>query len=182
MTKFNDPAAQFLAEHCKQGHLSFDKMLMKAERGDLPRASLKCVVPVCASCACGQQTRTPWRTKAPSNERLIRPPTKPGSVVGMDQLVLPTSGFIGQMRGILTKKRHKVSTVFVDHCTNLSFVCCQLSGSAEQTILAKRAFKRFARRHGIHVKHCHADDVTFNSKAFVAEVHTDASRRFPIAQ
>lgn len=169
--KCNDPAAQMLAEHCKEGHLSFEKMLLKAERGDLPRSFLKCRVPVCVSCACGRQTRTPWRTKAPVNDKKTPAPTVPGAVVGMDQLASPTPGFIGQMRGTLTRKRHTVSTAFVDHCTNLLFVHCQLNSSAEQTILAKRAFERFAQRHGVIVKHCHADNAIFDSKAFAAEVH-----------
>ena len=118
----------------KQGHLSFEKMRLKAARGDLPKSFLKCRVPICASCTYGKQTRTPWRTKAPPNDNVILSPKEPGDVVGMDMLVSSTPGFIGQMCRILTRCRYNVTTVFVDHFSGLSFVHFQLSSSAEQTI------------------------------------------------
>lgn len=47
----------------------------------------------------------------------------------------------------------------------------QLSSSADETIMAKRAFERHAKLYGVSVLHCHADNAIFDSKAFVEEVH-----------
>ena len=142
-----------------------------AKRGDLPRALLDCKIPVCASCAYGKATRRPWRTKAPVNKNSVPPATHTGAVVGADQLISSVPGFIGQMRGILTRKRYTVSTVFVDHFSGYSYVHFQLSSSAESTIMARRAFERHAKLYGVSVMHYHADNAIFDSKAFVEEVH-----------
>jgi hypothetical protein len=47
--------------------------------------------------------------------------------------------------------------------------------AAAHTIEAKRAFERYAKVHGVLIKHYHADNAIFDSKEFVAEVH--ASRQ-----
>jgi hypothetical protein len=90
--------------------------------------------------------------------------------VGVDQLISATPGLVGQMRGILTKRRYMVSTVFVDHFSGLSYVHLQLSTATENTLEAKGAFERFAKLHGVTIKHYHADNHIFDSKAFVEEV------------
>jgi hypothetical protein len=63
-----------------------------------------------------------------------------------------------------------VSTVFVDHFSGLSYVHLQLSTATENTLEAKGAFERFAKLHGVTIKHYHADNHIFDSKAFVEEV------------
>jgi len=140
------------------------------KRGDLPKSLLDCQVPVCAACEFGKATKRPWRTRAPLNKKVVPPITGPGAVVGVDQLISSTLGFIGQMRGILTQKRYTVSTVFVDYYSGYSYVHFQLSTSASETILPKRAFERHAKLYGVNISHYHADNHIFDSKAFVEEV------------
>jgi hypothetical protein len=64
---------------------------------------------------------------------------------------VPTLGFIGQIKGILTIKQYKAATVFVDHFSQLTFVFLQLSTGAEETVKAKKAFEAYAQLHGATV-------------------------------
>jgi hypothetical protein len=168
--QFNNPQAELLAWHYRLGHLSFPRIQKLAQRGDLPAYLKDAKIPRCSSCMFGKATRKPWRTKAPVNQQVVPPATAPGAVVGVDQLISATPGLVGQMRGALTVKRYTVSTVFVDHFSGLSYVHLQLSTATRDTLEAKRAFERFAKVHGVAVRHYHADNHIFDSKAFVAEV------------
>jgi Reverse transcriptase (RNA-dependent DNA polymerase)/GAG-pre-integrase domain len=168
--QFDNPQAELLSWHYRLGHLPFGRIKKLAARGDLPSYLLQAKVPRCASCLFGKATRRPWRTKAPVNQQQVPPATVPGAVVGVDQLISSTPGFVGQMRGALTRRRYTVSTIFVDHFSGLSFVHLQLSTAATHTLEAKKAFERFAKQHGVTVRHYHADNHIFDSKAFVAEV------------
>ena len=165
------PQAELLSWHYRLGHLSFERIRKLSQRGDLPGHLAQAKTPRCAACMFGKATRRPWRTKAPINKNAIPAVTTAGDVVGVDQLISSTPGLVAQMRGILTRKRYTTTTVFVDHFSNLSFVHHQLSTAAVHTIEAKRAFERFAKLHGVTVRHYHSDNGVFDSKAFVGEVH-----------
>jgi len=56
--------------------------------------------------------------------------------------------------------------MFVDHYSLASYVHLQTSTSAEETILVKEAFERFAGNHGIQVRHYHADNGRFAENQF----------------
>jgi hypothetical protein len=170
-TDFPTPKAELLAWHYRLGHISFARIKKLAERGDLPAHLGKVTPPRCAACMYGKATKRQWRTKAPLNAHHIPAVKRPGDVVGIDQLISSTPGFVAQMRGCLTGKRYKVTTVFVDHLSGYSYVHNQLSTSAVHTIAAKQAFERVAKVYGVTVKHYHADNGIFESKAFVDEVH-----------
>lgn len=55
----------------------------------------------------------------------------------VDHLEFPLPGFIGQMKGRLTRSRYQVATVFVDHHSDLSYVYLQRSTTGEETVNAK---------------------------------------------
>ena len=61
-------------------------------------------------------------------------------------------------------------TIFVDHYSDLSYIHAQKTTSAQETIEAKHAFERFAKSHGVMVKHYHADNGRFAEKRFMSEV------------
>jgi GAG-pre-integrase domain len=164
------PQAELLAWHYRLGHLSFERIRQMAERGDLPSRLMKCKTPKCAACMFGKATRRPWRTRAPVNRFKSPPANRPGDVVAVDQLISSTPGLIGQMKGFITRKRYTVTTVFVDHFSGLSFVHFQLSTSVAETVVAKRTFERYAKAHGVKIKHYHADNGVFAAKGFVEEI------------
>ncbi len=164
------PQADFLAWHYRLGHVSFEKIRQLSARGDLPASFRNCRVPKCAACLFGKARRRAWRSRAPVNKMKTPPVTAPGSVVAMDQMVSALPGFIAQMRGFITGKRYKVITVFVDQFSDLSFVYTQKSTTAEETVQAKEAFERYAKTHGVTVKHYHADNGIFAEAEFVRAV------------
>jgi hypothetical protein len=142
-------AAEMLHYHNKFNHASFKKLRILAKHGVIPRRLAKCPNPVCSACMYGKVTRRPWRTRSSTNQdEALVVPSRPGQVVSADQLTSPTPGLIAQISGILTTKRYKYVTVFVDHFSDLSFVCLQKTTSAKETLEAKRAFKEFAASRG----------------------------------
>ena len=70
----------------------------------------------------------------------------------------------------LCKRRHRHATVFVDHCSRLSYVHVHETANADDAIAAKRAFEQHARKRGVTIEHCHADNGIFKSAAFLQEV------------
>ncbi len=88
----------------------------------------------------------------------------------MDQLESSTPGFIGQITGMLTKQRIVGSTIFVDQASDFSYVYHHMSLSSEETVKAKQSFEKFAKSHGVNIKHYHADNGRFKDKAFMKEI------------
>ena len=86
--------------------------------------------------------------------------------MSVDQLVSPTPGLIAQLRGIPTKKRYTVATIFVDHYSGFGYVHLQKSTGAEETVEAKEAFELIAETHGVTVQHYHADNGVFADNKF----------------
>ena len=117
-------------------------------------------MPLCTSCLFGKATRRPWRHKAAKSKE-TRVLTRPGECVSVDQLESTTPGLTGQMKGTPTRLRYKAATVFVDQFGGLSYVYLQKSTTADETVLAKHAFERFAASHGVVIRHYHADNGRF---------------------
>jgi Reverse transcriptase (RNA-dependent DNA polymerase) len=166
-----DPTATMLYLHCKLGHLPFQTMRNMAKQGFLPRQIIKCREPKCASCMFGAATKRAWRTKTPinsiGNSNKVK---KPGDCVSVDQFASPVPGLVSQVKGNPTVKRYGGGTVFVDHYSDATFVYFQQSLNAVETIMAKESYERWARSHGVDVKHYHADNGRFAENAFVKHV------------
>ena len=124
-TRYTDISAEFLRWHHRLGHISPKKIRLMARMGILPKCLATCQVPLCTSCLFGKATKRPWRGKTPINKMEKETITHPGQCVSVDQLESSTPGLIAQMRGIPTKARYKVATVFVDHFSGLSYVHLQ---------------------------------------------------------
>jgi hypothetical protein len=54
-----------------------------------------------------------------------------------------------------------VATVFVDHFSRLTFIYCQFSTNAEETVNAKKAFEAYAALQGVSIRHYHAGNGRF---------------------
>ena len=91
----------------------------------------------------------------------------PGAVVSVDQLESSTPGFIGQLKGWLTRQRYSCATIFVDQYSDLTFVYLQCSTNADETLDAKEAFERYAYQHGVKIRHYHAENGRFNENAWI---------------
>ena len=94
----------------------------------------------------------------------------PGDCVSVDQIESTTPGFVGQMKGFLTKKRYHCATVYVDHYSSLSYVHIQKSTNGDETLLGKRQFEAYCASHGVKIKSYHADNGRFAENKFVADI------------
>ena len=80
--------------HEKLGHLSFPRLKLLARSGIILKELAHVDPPKCPGCAYGKAHRKPWRSKGLKNHRTIKPATKPGQVISVDQLISPTPGFV----------------------------------------------------------------------------------------
>jgi hypothetical protein len=85
--------------------------------------------------------------------------TMPGECVSVDQLYSTVPGLIAQLKGIPTRQRYHIATVFVDHASDYSFIHNQCTTSSE-TLQAKHEFERHAWA-GVTIKRYHADNGRF---------------------
>jgi hypothetical protein len=87
-------------------------------------------------------------------------------VAPLDMLKSPIPGLIAQMSGWITGKRFWYSTVYVDHYSRFGYVHSQKTQSADETLEGKLIFERKAALYGVTVRHYHADNGIFVSKAW----------------
>ena len=107
-------------------------------------------------------TKIPWRGKERKSGHAIFTATKLGGCISVDQLISTHAGLFGQ------NQEYHYATVFVDHYSRLQYVHLMSSLNSEETIATKRAFERFAAKHGVQIKHYHCDNGQFADNAFVA--------------
>jgi hypothetical protein len=123
-------------------------------RGQLPKRLATCRVPLCQSSLYGKAVRRKWRVKPTTKQQEnIENITQPGQCVLVDQLESTTLGFFGQMKGRLTTAKYRAATIFVDHCSNLTYVHLQQTTSAKETLDAKNAYKMYAKTFGVNITH-----------------------------
>jgi hypothetical protein len=84
--------------------------------------------------------------------KLISSTKAPGEFVSVDQMESSIPGHKAQMKGIPTRERYKVMTVFVDHATDFIFVYMQKDTTSAETLRAKIEFGRIARSYGVIIQ------------------------------
>lgn len=114
-------AALLLRCHYKYGHISFQKLKRMAQQGVIPCRLKDTYKPSCLACEYAKATCKPWKNKKQKGYKRPIKATKPGQVVSVDQLVSPTPGLIAQMTGILTTKRYRYATVYVNQFSKFSY-------------------------------------------------------------
>ena len=155
--------------HDKLKHPPTQRMQWMIELGLLP-ARLKKLhkPPKCAGCLTWKATKKPWQVKGQQSST-IKEATYCGECVSVDQLDATTPGFIAQLKGILTRRRYRYATVFVDHFSRVDYVVPQMSLTSEETVKAKQSFEVWATSHGVKIKHYHADNGRFQDNAWKSD-------------
>ena len=97
---------------------------------------------MCSACIFGKQHKRPWRGKGSRSQIRKETHNSPGACTSTDQLMSTIPGLIPQVRGILMKARYTAATVFVDHCTDFTYVHLMRSLTGEETVEAKHASER----------------------------------------
>jgi hypothetical protein len=166
----DSPEKELLRIHQCLAHIPMARIQRLAKQGYFSPRLATCRIPLCQACVYGKLTRTPWRKNKDHQRKIGGETTAPGECVSVDQLESSVPGIIGQLKGIPTRSRYKVATVFVDHHSNLSYVHLQISTSSEETLQAKREFELYANSFGIHIKHYHADNGRFADTLWRSDV------------
>jgi hypothetical protein len=162
------PTTELLIWHSKFGHIEFAKLQAMAQQGIIPKRLAKCNVPTCSSCMYAKGTKRPRRGKTIHNDPPSEP-LKPGDIVSANQMLSPVPGLIAQMTGLFTKKRYKYVTLFVDQASRQGYVYLQKTASAEEMILAKRAYKLHSSNQAVIIKAYHANNGIFKANDWVKE-------------
>ena len=98
--------AELLRWYYWLGDRSFSTIRLLAQLPIIPYCLRNVRLPKCACFIYVAMTRTPWRMKGISNQGKIFPTTSPGQCVSVDQLERFTPGFVGQIKGYLTRQRY----------------------------------------------------------------------------
>jgi hypothetical protein len=146
--------------HIRFGHLSMTRIQSLASEGVLPKRLSTCKPPVCAGCLYGKLTRQPWRTKGKPSH-IDEKATMPGECVSVDQMISTVPGLVAQMKGIPTRARYKIATIFVDHASDYTYAHFQTAATSLETVQSKLEFERHAASAGVTIKRYHCDNGRF---------------------
>ncbi len=111
--------AKLMRWHYRPGHLTFPKLKQLALNGKIPKNLTKVLPPKCAGCLFGAMTKLSWQGKETKANHKVFVTTKPGECILADQMTSTEVGFYAQLKGKLTKKHYKCTTVFVDHFSRI---------------------------------------------------------------
>jgi hypothetical protein len=139
-----DNQTKLMRWHYHLGHLPFTKLKQLALNGEIPMKLAKAKPPKCAGCLFGAMTKILWRGRETKASHEVFVATKLGQCISVDQTTSTEVGFCAQMKGKLTKKQYRCTTIFVDHYSRLRFVHLQINDSSVETVTAKCAFESFA--------------------------------------
>jgi hypothetical protein len=170
-------AAKLLWIHHRMGHAPFAKLQEMAKQGALPTQLRNCPVPTCTTCMNAKASRKAWRSKA-TKEQPAKTVTQPGNITSVNQMNSMTPGLVVLISGVLTTKRYKCATVFIDQGSRVGYAHLQKSSSTEETIKAKEAWEANARTHGVKVKAYHADNGIFRTNKWVGSCRKSESATY----
>jgi hypothetical protein len=152
-------------------HLIFPKLKQLALNAKIPKKLAKVLPSKCAGCLFSAMTKLPWQGKKTKANHKVFVATKPGECILVNQMMSMEVGFYAQLKGKLTKKRCKCTTVIVGHFTRLRFVHLQLNNKSDKTLAAKFAFKQYVAEHGVKVLYYHCNNGCFHDNAFQQAYH-----------
>lgn len=147
--------------HERLGHISWKRLRLLAEKGYLhgDKSLAKIDPPLCLGCVLGKAHNLPKdKGKVKSTDVQL-----PGDLIHTDQAETSQPGRPLTFSGKNNSNKITCFTVYVDTITNFCFVHFQHSTSAEETLIGKQRFERFARSHGRSIKHFRADNGIFRS-------------------
>ena len=144
-----------------------------AEQRVIPWRLKDIPTPACLACHYAKFNKRPWQHKSQKYYKPPPPPTLPGEVVSVDQMVSPTPGLIAQMTGKLTTKIYKYATVFVDHFSRFSYVYLQKTATVEETLESNKAFEIYADSHHVQILNYHADNRIFIANDWIKDCQSE---------
>lgn len=148
-----------LLYHMRLGHVDMRVIQDLSRLGLAPRNLASCMIPRCSDCIFGKQVRKPTGSSCTISGKL-----DPGDAVHCDQLI---SGHPGIYINLTKDERVTVVNVFVDAASRLPKAFFTHTTTAEQAVLSKISFERFAGEHNVKVRHYHADNGVYKSQLWM---------------
>ena len=119
-----------------------------AKRGCIPcRLQHVRRMPLCAACAFADAAKRASRKR--DRKSIRKKDDDPGSGTSCDHLISHEPGLIPQVTGRLTYACNTGAIIFSDHFSDFTYPHLICSTSMEETMIAKRAYERVARAHGV---------------------------------
>ena len=138
---------ELLRWHARLGHLPFNKLQLMSTQGLIPTHLKHTTTPQCSACLYAKDTRKACRTKKKSFNKIGQgKDMKPGTFVSVYQLDSSLQGFIGQLKGILTRQRVRAATVFIDHHSDFTYMHVHQSTTSKERIEDKESFEDLAEK------------------------------------
>lgn len=149
------------------GHISFKSLKTMASQGIIQRSLQYVDTPVCAACIYSQQTKTPWRHKKKNTHKIgYNKTNNPGDFLSVDQIERKFPGYQGNMKGKHTRRRIRVSKVYVDHLSDITYLHLQHTTNSQETLESKQELESYASEFDIKIKHYHSDNGRFVDNLF----------------
>ena len=162
---------EYLRIHSALNHLPHNKMKRLAESNVIPKKFKNMKPPLCAACIFGKQHKRPWRGKGSRNRIRRENHNSPGACVSTDQLISTVPGLIPQVRGILMKAKFTGATIFVDHCTDFTYVhLMKTNFTGQETVEAKHAWERKCAEYQVRIRRYHCDNGRYAETLFRKDV------------
>ena len=124
--------------------------------------------------------RKPWHFKNTNDENVSslrgKEISKPGDTIRFDQLISDQPVLGPQEKGIMTRVRIWVATVFIGYVTGYVHVGLMQYQSGEATLQAKHNFEHLSSTRTVNIKHYHADNGLFAERLFSDNVQSSSQR------
>ena len=85
----------------------------------------------------------------------------------MDQLDSLIQGFVAQLKGHITKNRHCVSYVLIDHYSRLIYIYLQGKLVSEERLSEKKDFEEFIIKRGVIIRRYNDGNIIISDNAFI---------------
>lgn len=106
--------------------------------------------PVCYACWYTKLTKRKTRDNSKHIPQDVA--TYPGQMVSVDQPISTSPGLIAQMTDILTTKRYKCATIYVDQYSRIGYAHLQKSISGDDTVEGKNDLNNLLRTKASQLK------------------------------
>ena len=163
---------QWIQTLCREPTRTHCRFLLDTHHSTTP----SCVLPKCAACMLGKQTRrrpgTNTGALVKGKEMMLRREhLQPGDCVSLDQYESSIPGRLPHTYGKEKKDdQYNGGTLFIDHASSMVFIQHQVSLRTGETLQAKHKFEQLAREHGVTIKSYHADNSPFGNAEFVRSI------------
>lgn len=151
--------------HQRLHHVNFPQLTMWMRQGKIkvPSEVINAHDPICSACQFGKAKRQS-HTKCTSP--IHGSHTKPDNGVSADQLEAGCPGIIPTNKGAPSSTRYHYCNIWIDHYKRFIYLTMHQRKDAKEMLHSKEQFQAFCHKHGVNIRHIHADNGVYASQVF----------------